>query len=102
MNRHDLEQFAARWADAVSQGKGFETLLGPSIDPAPFIERAAVVRARLGPLEVRVDAFVCDGDQIAWRWTLRASAGERVVRGVNFQRLDEGRVVEHWTMTDGA
>jgi len=98
MDRHDLEQFAARWAEAVARGTGFDALLAPGVDPGPYVARAAAVRARLGPLAVRVDAIVCEGDRLAWRWTVLA--GENAIRGVNFQRLEGGRLVEHWTMTD--
>ncbi len=92
-----MELFAAKWASAVSQGGSFAELLGDGVDPMPFETRAAAVRERLGAVVVTVDEVVCEDDRVAWRWTLRA--GATTMRGVNFQRIVRGRVVEHWTLT---
>ncbi len=99
MSRNDLEQFVARWTAAVTQGCGFEELLAEQVDPAPFVARAAAMSARGGVFTIVVDDLVCDGDRVAWRWTLRA--GDAVVRGVNFQHIVSGRLVSHWTINDG-
>lgn len=82
------------------RGDSFAELLGTGVDAAPFDARAAAVRARLGAVVVTVDELVCEGERIAWRWTLRAGAVS--IRGVNFQRVVEGRLLEHWTLTDNA
>jgi hypothetical protein len=66
------------------------------VDPTPFLQRAAAAREQFGVMEVTVDETICEGDRIAWRWTLRSERG--VLRGVNFQRVVEGRVVVHWTI----
>ncbi len=96
MEHREAEQFAASWADAVTNGGTFADLLGPGLDPSLFQERADALRARVGPLVVGVDEVLCQGDRIAWRWSLRA--GATTVTGVNFQRLAGGRLVEHWTL----
>jgi hypothetical protein len=95
MNRNDMEQFAQRWASAVSRGDGFDELVAAGVDTLAFTARAEAVRTRLGPFEVHVDELVVDGERAAWRWTLRARTS--VVRGVNFQRVVDGRLLEHWT-----
>jgi hypothetical protein len=97
MQHEDAEHFAATWAHTVTSRGSFANLLAPGIDPAPFEERTAEVHARLGPLTVTVDDIVCEGERIAWRWTLRAASA--TLTGVNFQRLKEGRLVEHWTLS---
>lgn len=96
MEHRDAEQFAAAWAAAVTNGGTFTDLLDPGVDPSPFQQRADALRARLGPMVVTVDEVLCEGDRIAWRWSLRA--GTTTVTGVNFQRLAERRLVEHWTL----
>jgi hypothetical protein len=101
MNRHELEKFAESWASAVSRGTGFEALVSEGVDSAPFTARAAAVRSRLGPFDVQIDELVCEEDRVAWRWTLRARTGD-VMRGVNFQRIARGRLVDHWTCIEAA
>lgn len=100
MDHRDAEQFAAAWADTVTRGGTFAELLGPGVDPAPFEERTNALRARVGPVVVSVDEVVCEGDRVAWRWTLRA--GTTTMTGVNFQRLASGRLLEHWTLVGSA
>jgi hypothetical protein len=97
MTRTDLDAFAVRWLRSVCEGTPLDPLLGGALDPAAFAERAAAVRTRLGgPLEGTVDEIVCEGERIAWRWTLRGPNG--TVRGVNFQEIQAGRAVAHWTL----
>jgi hypothetical protein len=96
MTNDDLEAFTRRWLRAICEGTSLDSLLGGSLDPAQFAERAAAARARLGTMEGSVDDLVREGDRIAWRWTLRGQNGS--LRGVNFQRVVAGRAVEHWTI----
>jgi predicted ester cyclase len=60
---------------------------------------------------MKVDDLVVEGDSIAWRWTLTgkhvgpfaglaATGKTAALRGVNFQRIANGRVAEHWTLVD--
>jgi hypothetical protein len=97
MIRTDRDAFAVLWLRSVCEGTPLDPLLGDALDPAAFAERAAAVRSRLGvPLEGTVDELVCEGERIAWRWTLRGPKG--TVRGVNFQEIAGGRAVAHWTL----
>jgi steroid delta-isomerase-like uncharacterized protein len=124
MDRRDIETLVRRWTrDAMAEGRleVFDELLAEDVvdrsGPAPsrgvetFKARAAAVRAAFADIDVAVDDLLVDGDAIAWRWTLTgthvgafagmAPTGRRIpLRGVNFQRLRQGRVVEHWTLVD--
>jgi steroid delta-isomerase-like uncharacterized protein len=124
MDRADLETLVHRWThDAMADGhlEVFDRLLArDAVDrsgPAPavgiesFKARAGAVRAAFADIQIVVDDLLVDGDRIAWRWTLTgthvgsfaglAPTGRRAtLRGVNFQRLKDGRVAEHWTLVD--
>lgn len=124
--RERADRLVRRWADeAVAAGRleVFDELLaedvrdvGPSgetVGREPFKARAGAVYRAFSQRTVTVDALVVEGDAIAWRWTLRgvhtgpfgdvAPTGRAVVlSGVNFQKLRDGRVVEHWTLADVA
>lgn len=77
----------------------------------PFEARARALHAAFTNVSVEVDDVLIDGARVAWRFTLRGEhagpflgvepTGRRVaVQGVNFQRLEAGRVREHWTLLD--
>lgn len=124
MDRRDIETLVRRWTrDAIAEGKleVFDELLAEDVvdrsGPTPsrgietFKARAAAVRAAFTDIDMAVDDLLVDGDAIAWRWTLTgthvgafagiAPTGRRIpLRGVNFQRVQQGRVVEHWTLVD--
>lgn len=111
MNRTEIESLVQRWAAAVASGRpdGLAPLIAedardvsgatPAQGRATFLARAAAVQSAFAGIEVRVDAVVIDGASVAWRWTLTGTENGRPVtlRGVNFQRLEAGVVVEHWT-----
>ena len=124
MDRENVERLVSCWAnEAVAAGRDdvFDDLLtedaldksGGSVSRGreSFKARARFVRSAFADRSVAVDDLVIDGDAIAWRWTLTAThvatfmdlaaTGRRVaLRGVNFQRLRDGRVAEHWTLAD--
>ena len=123
MDRPALENLTRRWIEAIAGGRldAFDDLVAPdacdrsgpdpSYGPEAFKARAAAVRAAFGSIDLRVEDLVVEGDAIAWRWALTgthvgpfagvAPTGRRIaLRGVNFQRVAAGRVVEHWTMVD--
>jgi steroid delta-isomerase-like uncharacterized protein len=124
MDRQDIEKLVRRWTqEAIAQGRldVFDKLLAEDVvdrsGPAPiwgpesFKARTGAVRAAFADLQIVVDDLLVDGDAIAWRWTLTgthvgafaglAPTGRRAtLRGVNFQRLKDGRVAEHWTLVD--
>ena len=116
MTRTDLETFTRRWADAVAGGRdgAFDQLVtdgvldhsgaSPVVGRGGFRARTAAVHAALSDVEVTVDGLLVDGDQLAWRWTMRGThrkSGRRVqMAGINVQRIEGGRVAEHWTQAD--
>jgi predicted ester cyclase len=128
MERPAIERLIARWLDeAIRAGNVavFDELLLENVcdhtsgrkafGREPFKSRARAVHAALSSIEVAVDELVVDGARIAWRWSVSGThtgafagvagagvaTGRRVtLRGVNFQRLEAGRVAEHWTLAD--
>jgi steroid delta-isomerase-like uncharacterized protein len=111
-----------RWLSAVTSGnhEAFRDLVsdgvrdlnsGSNSDAAAFEARAQAVRAAFSDLQSQLDELLIEGDRIAWRWQLsgvqrgaflgHAPSGQRItLRGVNFQRLQNGRVTEHYTLVD--
>jgi steroid delta-isomerase-like uncharacterized protein len=124
MTGSDVERLVQRWTqECIAEGRldVFDELLAEDVvdrsAPAPvqgvqsFKARAGAVRAAFAEIDIRVDDLIVDGDAIAWRWTVTgthvgtfaglAPTGRRAtLRGVNFQRLRGGKVVEHWTLVD--
>ena len=123
MIRQEIEKLVRRWTEAIAEGRldGFDALLAPNVvdrsGPAPrsgvesFKARTGAVRAAFADIEVMIDDLIVEGHAIAWRWTLSGThvgpfagvepTGRRItLRGVNFQRLKDDRVIEHWTMVD--
>lgn len=124
MDRKDIEKLVRRWTqEGIAEGRldVFDELLahevvdrnGPTsmVGIESFKARAGGVRAALADIQIVVDDLVVDGEAIAWRWTLTGThvgpfagltpTGRRAtLRGVNFQRLKDGRVAEHWTLVD--
>jgi predicted ester cyclase len=124
MERADIERLVRRWTtEAIAEGRleAFDDLLAPgaidrsgpssAVGVESFKARAAAVRDAFADIQIVIDDLVVDGDSIAWRWTLtgthagpfagQAPTGRRVaLRGVNFQRLRDCRVAEHWTLVD--
>jgi predicted ester cyclase len=73
--------------------------------------RARAVHAAFREIEITPVQVVVEGDAVAWRFRLTGThvgsltgiaATQRAVaiEGVNFQRVREGVVVEHWTTVD--
>ena len=76
-----------------------------------FQQAAASVRRGMPDWRLTIDDIVAEGDQVAVRLTGRGShrgsfAGERptgqavVAHGVIFHRLEDGRIVEDWELSD--
>jgi len=124
MERNAIEQLVRRWLhEAVGGGNAaiFDELLAENacdisgcakvFGSGPFKSRTRAVHAAFSSIEVELEELVIDRDRIAWRWRLSgthtgafagvAATGRRVtLRGVNFQRVESGRVAEHWTLAD--
>jgi len=126
LERRAIEQLVQRWIqEGIARGRldVFDEPLAPDVvdrsGPKPvngvasFKARAAGVQAAFGDIDVHVEELVIGDGSIAWRWSLIgthvgafagvAATGRRVtLRGVNFQRIADGKVTEHWTMVDVA
>jgi steroid delta-isomerase-like uncharacterized protein len=126
MNRVEVEKLVERWAQVgVAEGRlaVFDELLaedvrdvsggGESRGRETFKARARAVTDALSDRSIRVEGLAVDGGAVAWRWTLRGvhvgkllgvePTGKTVtLSGANFQRVRDGRVVEHWTLADMA
>jgi steroid delta-isomerase-like uncharacterized protein len=124
MERHEIERLVQRWTkEAIADGRLdlFDELLAEDVRDRSasagsqgvesFKARAAAVRAAFDDIEIRVEDLIVDGNAVAWRWILTgthvgtfagvAPTGRRVtLQGVNFQRLKDNKVVEHWTLID--
>lgn len=122
MTESEIRAFVTRWLNAVTSGnyESFRALVSDSVrdlnsasnsDAAAFEARAQAVRAAFSDLHSQLDELLIEGDRIAWRWQLsgvqhgpflgQPASGKRItLRGVNFQRLQNGRVTEHYTLID--
>jgi predicted ester cyclase len=95
----------------VTQPPGPEASARRPSGAEPFEARARALHAAFTGVSVTVDDLVVDGEVLAWRFTLRGeqrgpflgveATGRHVaIQGVNFQRIENGRVREHWTLVD--
>jgi hypothetical protein len=89
------------WADAVStcDVAALERLAAPALREG-VVGRTRAVHQQFGEIAITLLEVVVDDDAAAWRWRLAGKhvSGERkTIEGVNFQRIREGVVVEHWT-----
>lgn len=124
MDRAYIEKLVQRWTqDGIAGGRldVFDELLAKDVidrsGPTPvngvesFKARAGAVRGAFADIQIVVEDLIVEGDAIAWRWTLTGThvgafaglgpTGRRAtLRGVNFQRLKDGRIAEHWTLVD--
>jgi steroid delta-isomerase-like uncharacterized protein len=124
MDGRQIQELVTRWAtEAVAAGRdeAWDELLADDVvdrtggaesrGRESFKARARAVYAAFADRSVSVDDLVVEGDRIAWRWTLTGThtgpfldippTGKRItLRGVNFQRVRDGAVVEHWTLAD--
>jgi steroid delta-isomerase-like uncharacterized protein len=123
MSRTEIEALVLRWCEAVAVGgelawddlltEDIRDLSGgvPVLGRDSFKARAAAVRSAFAEVRVSVEHLVVAVDSIAWRWSLTGvhvgtflgigATGKRIsLAGVNFQRLRDRRVAEHWTLAD--
>jgi predicted ester cyclase len=111
MQQSEIEKLVEAWVRAVESGVpgAFETLVAG--DVTDIEARARAFHTAFAGVSVTVDELLTEGDGVAWRFTLRgehrgpcmgiARTGRRVaISGVNFQRVTDGRVREHWTLLD--
>jgi predicted ester cyclase len=124
MDRVEFQKLARRWVkEGIEQCRVevFDELLAegvidhsapvPVVGSAGFKARTRAVHAVLRDLDVHVADMIADGDKIAWRWVLAGThhgpflgmepTGRRVTMGgMNIQRVEGGRVAEHWSIAD--
>ena len=110
MERPAILALIERWLQAaIAQPELFEQLVVG--DSTAFRLRAAALCSAFSELQATLDELLVEGDKIAWRWSVTgrhvaefagfAATQRRVtLRGVNFQRLERGRVAEHFTLVD--
>jgi steroid delta-isomerase-like uncharacterized protein len=84
---------------------------GQSLTLQELKEGGAWVHRGLADYELRIDALVEQGDQVAIRWTARGkhvgsffgeqpSGREIVVQGMHFHKIVRGRIAEDWEVID--
>ena len=123
MDRSSIESAVKIWVFAIASGEldRFDEITtedardisgaAPVAGRATFKARAAAVRAAFGEIDLRIYDLVVEEDRAAWRWTLSgahvgafagvAPTSKKVsFSGVNFQRFENGRISEHWTLVD--
>jgi predicted ester cyclase len=125
MKRSDIEALVERWLDIVRTGNVtlFEEILSenvrddsaavPSYGVETFKLRALALHRAFSDLQTSLDELVVDvqNSRIAWRWSVHAThtgefagiaaTGRRItLRGVNIQRIESKRIVEHFSIAD--
>jgi hypothetical protein len=112
MTRDEMMGLLDSWVRAVAACDvgALEQLVTPPLRE-PVAARTRAVHAAFKEVELAAVDVVIEGDRAAWRWRLSGvhvgaiggiapSGTRKAIEGVNFQRVVEGRVVEHWTMVD--
>lgn len=112
MDRDGMQALVSAWARAVARNDAasLEAMVAPALREG-VIGRARAVHAAFRDVAVEPVTIVVEGDAVAWRFRLRGrhvaalggvAATQRnvVLEGVNFQRVRDGVVVEHWTTVD--
>jgi hypothetical protein len=112
MTRDEILSLVHAWARAVAACDVgvLERLVMPPLREA-VVARTRAVHAAFEDVEVVPVQVVIEGDAVAWRWRLSGthvgpigavapSGARRAIEGVNFQRVRDGVVVDHWTIVD--
>ncbi len=84
---------------------------GMTPDRDGFKQFVRSLRANLADIVYTVDDQVADGDRVVERWTMTGThsgrwlgvppTGKRITfTGIDISRLQDGRIVEHWTQLD--
>jgi hypothetical protein len=112
MTRDEIRGLVDAWAHAVEtcDVEALERLTAPALREG-VVGRAKGVHGAFEGVKVIPVQVVIEGHEVAWRWRLtgrhiaeiagiKPSGEEAFVEGVNFQHVEGGRVVEHWTTVD--
>jgi predicted ester cyclase len=110
--REDILAVVDAWARAVASCdvSTLERLVAEPLREA-VIARTRAVHAAFADVAVAPVHVVVENDAVAWRWRLSGkhvgaiggipgSGTPRTIEGVNFQRVRDGVVTEHWTTVD--
>jgi hypothetical protein len=112
MTRDHMRALVNRWSLAVARND--VGALGAMVAPRQregVLTRARAIHAAFREIEIVPVQVVVEDDVVAWRFRLAAThvgplgeiaATQRavVLEGVNFQRVRDAVVVEHWTTVD--
>jgi predicted ester cyclase len=82
----------------------------PGPGPEGFKKRAEMLIAALDP-QMTFWEFIAEGDLVSFTWTMTGThrgvfagvppTGKQVtVNGINVERFEEGKIVEHWSQFD--
>jgi predicted ester cyclase len=65
-------------------------------------QSVGLYRSVLSNLRIRVEDQVAEGDRVVSRWTAEGTNRGRAVslKGITISRLEDGRIVEDWTVSD--
>jgi predicted ester cyclase len=112
MTRDEILGLVQAWARAVAacDEGAIEQLVAPPLREA-VMARTRGVHAAFEEVEIVATDVVVEGDAVAWRWRLAGkhvgaiggvapSGTRKEIEGVNFQRVRDGKVVDHWTIAD--
>ena len=89
------------------------TLAAPDLPPGPegVKEVVSMFRSAMPDLEVVIEDMIAEGDKVATRYALEgthrgelfgvAPTGRHLsIKSMTVERLSEGKIVEHWRVTD--
>jgi hypothetical protein len=112
MTREEMLGVVDAWVRAVATCDvgALEALVTRALRE-PVVARTRGVHAAFAKVELAAVDVVIEGDRAAWRWRLSGmhvgalggiapSGARKTIEGVNFQRIVDGVVVDHWTMAD--
>ena len=82
----------------------------PAPGPEGFAQRTTILRTAFVE-EVEFGEFLAEGDLVAFTWNFAGvhkgvfagvpATGRKVtLAGINFERLKEGKIIEHWSQFD--
>jgi hypothetical protein len=112
MTREEMLGVVDAWVRAVAACDvgALERLVAPPLRE-PVLGRTRAVHEAFRDVELAAVQVVIEGGTAAWRWRLSGvhvgaiggiapSGTRKAIEGVNFQRVVDGTVVEHWTMVN--
>jgi hypothetical protein len=112
MTRDEVLGLVHAWARAVAACDvgALERLVAAPLRE-PVVARTRAVHAAFQDVEVTATHVVIEDGVVAWRWRLSGlhvgpiggvgpSRTRKAIEGVNFQRVRDGAVIDHYTLVD--